>query len=95
MRLSTTTSRLRVNRSGCSLRSALEDGHAHREHNGRCNCSVQAPVPTLPDATGEDYLFFPHYENRATAARAMARQFNALLEETGLKMIWHANRGML
>ena len=39
-----------------------------------------------PDATGEDYLFLPHYENRATAARAMARQFNALLEETGLKM---------
>ena len=39
-----------------------------------------------PDAKGEDYLFLPHYENRATAARVMARQFNALLEETGLKM---------
>ena len=35
-----------------------------------------------PDATGEDYLFLPHYENRATAARVFARQFNALLEET-------------
>src|SRR4029078_8814062 len=39
-----------------------------------------------PDAKGEDYLFLPHYENRVTAARVFARQFNALLEETGLKM---------
>lgn len=39
-----------------------------------------------PNATGEDYLFLPHYENRATAARVIARQFNARLEETGLKM---------
>jgi hypothetical protein len=38
-----------------------------------------------PDATGEDYLFLPHYENRATAARVFARQFNKLMEETGLK----------
>ena len=33
------------------------------------------------DATGEDYIFLPHYENRMTAARVFARQFNALLEE--------------
>lgn len=39
-----------------------------------------------PDATGEDYLFLPYYENRATAARVFARQFNKLMEETGLKM---------
>ena len=39
-----------------------------------------------PDAKGEDYIFLPHYENRATAARVFARQFNALLEETELKM---------
>lgn len=39
-----------------------------------------------PDATGEDYLFLPQYKNRTTAARVFARQFNALLEETGLKM---------
>ena len=39
-----------------------------------------------PDTTGEDYIFLPHYENRVTAARVFARQFNALLEETGLKM---------
>lgn len=38
-----------------------------------------------PEATGEDYLFLPHYENRATAARVFARQFNKLMEETGLK----------
>jgi hypothetical protein len=35
-----------------------------------------------PDAKGEDYIFLPHYENRVTAARIFARQFNALLEET-------------
>jgi hypothetical protein len=39
-----------------------------------------------PEATGEDYLFLPHYENRATAARVFARQFNKLMEETGLKI---------
>jgi len=39
-----------------------------------------------PDAKGEDYIFLPHYENRVTAARIFARQFNALLEETQLKM---------
>jgi len=38
-----------------------------------------------PEATGEHYLFLPHYENRATAARVFARQFNKLMEETGLK----------
>ena len=38
-----------------------------------------------PEATGEDYLFLPHYENRATAARVFARQFNKLMEETELK----------
>jgi hypothetical protein len=39
-----------------------------------------------PDAKGKDYIFLPHCENRTTAARVFARQFNALLEETGLKM---------
>ena len=39
-----------------------------------------------PDATGEDDIFLPQYANRATAARVIARQFNALLEETRLKM---------
>lgn len=38
-----------------------------------------------PDAQGEDFIFLPHYPNRATAARVMARQFNHLLEHTGLK----------
>jgi hypothetical protein len=38
-----------------------------------------------PKATGEDYLFFPDYTNRATAARVVQRQFNHLLEVTGLK----------
>jgi glycerophosphoryl diester phosphodiesterase len=38
-----------------------------------------------PDAKDEDYLFLPHYENRATAARTFARQFNALLDDQGLK----------
>lgn len=38
-----------------------------------------------PDASGEDYLFMPHYKNRATAARLFARQFNLLLKVTALK----------
>jgi len=39
-----------------------------------------------PNASGEDYIFLSHYPNRGTAARVFARQFNALLEETGMKM---------
>lgn len=38
-----------------------------------------------PDAGGEDYIFLPEYTNRATAARIFARQFNELLDTTGLK----------
>lgn len=38
-----------------------------------------------PNAKGEDFIFLPHYANRATAARVIARQFNYLLEHTGLK----------
>lgn len=36
-------------------------------------------------SAGEDYLFLPAYENRITAARIVARQFNRLLEEAGIK----------
>ena len=38
-----------------------------------------------PDAGGEDYLFLPEYPNRATASRIFQRQFNQLMDETGLK----------
>ena len=38
-----------------------------------------------PDAGREDYLFLPAYTNRATASRVFARQFNLLLDTTGLK----------
>jgi hypothetical protein len=38
-----------------------------------------------PDAKGEDYLFLPAYPNRATASRIIQRQFNEVLEQTGLK----------
>ena len=38
-----------------------------------------------PDAGGEDYLVLPDYPNRATASRIFQRQFNQLLDETGLK----------
>ena len=44
-------------------------------------------VTANPDAAGSNYIFLPQYENRATAARTIARQFNALLEETRLKKI--------
>ena len=37
-----------------------------------------------PDAGGEDYLFLPDYPNRATASRIFQRQFNQLLDDTGL-----------
>jgi hypothetical protein len=36
-----------------------------------------------PDATGEDYIFLPQYENRQTAARIIQRQFHELLSRTG------------
>ena len=38
-----------------------------------------------PDAGPEDYLFLPHYTNRATAARIFQRQFNKALEKAGIK----------
>lgn len=38
-----------------------------------------------PVASADDYLFLPDYPNRETAARIFQRQFNLLLEETGLK----------
>ena len=38
-----------------------------------------------PDAGGEDYLFLPEYPNRATASRIFQRQFNQLMDESGLK----------
>ena len=38
-----------------------------------------------PKAGGDDYIFFPDYPNRATAARIFQRQFNELLVRTGLK----------
>ena len=38
-----------------------------------------------PLAGGEDYLFFPSYENRATAARIFQRQFNEALDKAGIK----------
>jgi len=38
-----------------------------------------------PEAGGEDYIFLPHYPNRATASRIIQRQFNILMEQTGLK----------
>jgi integrase len=38
-----------------------------------------------PNAGGDDYIFLPDYTNRATAARIFQRQFNLLLDRTGLK----------
>jgi hypothetical protein len=38
-----------------------------------------------PEAKGEDFLFLPGYENRVTAARLIAQQFNYLLHEAGIK----------
>ena len=38
-----------------------------------------------PDFGGEDYNFLPNYPNRATASRIIQRQFNLVMEQTGLK----------
>jgi hypothetical protein len=38
-----------------------------------------------PNATPEDYLFLPQYENRKYAIRVFRYQFNYLLEQAGLK----------
>ena len=38
-----------------------------------------------PEAGAEDYLFLPHYTNRATASRIFQRQFNKALEKAGIK----------
>lgn len=37
------------------------------------------------DAGGEDYVFLPQYPNRSTASRIIQRQFNLVMEKTGLK----------
>jgi integrase len=39
-----------------------------------------------PDHEPEDYVFFPNYPNRTTALRNVNRQFNYLLEKSGLKV---------
>ena len=38
-----------------------------------------------PDATGEDYIFLPEYQNRQTAARIIQRQFHELLTRASLE----------
>ena len=39
-----------------------------------------------PDAKPEDYLFFPQYENRQTAAKVVQRQFHAAMERAGVEV---------
>ena len=38
-----------------------------------------------PDATGEDFIFLPEYQNRQTAARIIQRQFHELLTRASLE----------
>ena len=38
-----------------------------------------------PNATGEDYIFLPHYSNRVTASKIIQRQFRELLTRAGLQ----------
>ncbi len=38
-----------------------------------------------PDAKPSDYIFYPHYEKRETAARNVQKQFRAVLDEAGIK----------
>lgn len=97
-----TTELYALKHNDVSIQERAEDGRTRKwllltVRNGKTGMRMAhtlegaiAPYKRLceryPDATGEDYLFLPHYENRATAARAFARQFNKLMEETGLKM---------
>jgi hypothetical protein len=43
-----------------------------------------------PEHTKDDYIIFPQYANRTTAKRTIMRQFNVLLERTGLKEQGHS-----
>ncbi|CAN1504505.1 hypothetical protein MCEREM21A_00601 [Sphingomonadaceae bacterium] len=38
-----------------------------------------------PDAKPNDYIFYPDYQNRETAARNIQRQFRMVLDEAGIK----------
>jgi hypothetical protein len=38
-----------------------------------------------PDAKPSDYLFYPAYPNRTTAARNVVRQFNEVMKRAGIK----------
>jgi hypothetical protein len=48
-------------------------------------CAYQRVCKRYPKASGEDYIFLPHYTSRATPSRIFQRQFNQLLATTGLK----------
>ena len=45
-----------------------------------------------PDFKPEDYLFLPHYKNRATASRIFQRQFNKALEKAKIKFDPYTNQ---
>jgi hypothetical protein len=45
-----------------------------------------------PDAKGEDYLFYPEYQNRRTATKIIQRQFKALLARAGLEKDIHTGK---
>ena len=45
-----------------------------------------------PNATGEDYLFLPDYENRKTAGQIIQRQFRELLSRANLKKDVHTGK---
>jgi hypothetical protein len=38
-----------------------------------------------PNASGEDFLFLPDYENRTTASKIIQRQFHALLKRAEIE----------
>jgi len=45
-----------------------------------------------PDFKPEDFLFLPHYKNRATASRIFQRQFNKALEKAKIKFDPYTNQ---
>jgi hypothetical protein len=89
MRLNTTTSRLK--RLLITVRNG-KTGYRVANTMAGAVSAYERIKARYPDAGGEDYLFLPDYPNRATASRIFQRQFNQLLEETGLKYDPRAQR---
>lgn len=60
-------------------------GHRVINTLGACVSVYERILKRNPKHKPSDYLFFSTYKNRATAKRIVQRQFNAILDKSGLK----------